>query len=40
MKFGTIASKLKAKLCSVDPDSFIVHVKTEHVYGDIAKDVA
>ena len=30
----------KAKLCSMDPDSFIVHVKTEDVYGDIAKNVA
>ena len=23
----------------MDTDSFIVHVKTENVYGDIAKDV-
>ena len=30
----------KAKLCSMDPDSFIVHVKTEDVYGDIGKNVA
>ena len=29
----------KEKLCYMDTDSFIVHVKTENVYGDIAKDV-
>ena len=28
----------KAKICYVDTDSFIVHVKTEDVYKDIAED--
>ena len=28
----------KAKICYVDIDSFIVHVKTEDVYKDIAED--
>ena len=28
-----------AKLCSMDTDSFIVHVKTDYIYKDIAKDV-
>ena len=28
----------KAKLCYVDTDSFIVHIKTEHFYEDIAND--
>ena len=29
----------KAKICYVDRDSFIVHVKTQDVYKDIAEDV-
>ena len=29
----------KVKLCSIDTDSFIVHVKTDDIYKDIAKDV-
>ena len=29
----------KAKICYVDTDSFIVHVKTQDVYKDIAEDV-
>ena len=29
----------KAKLCSLDRDSFIVHVKTDDGYKAIAKDV-
>ena len=28
-----------AKLCYMDTDSFIVHVKTDDIYKDIAKDV-
>ena len=28
-----------AKLCYVDTDSFIVHVKTDDVYKDIVEDV-
>ena len=28
-----------AKLCYKDTDSFIVHVKTENIYTNIAKDV-
>ena len=27
-----------AKLCYMDTDSFIVHVKTDDIYKDIAKD--
>ena len=29
----------KAKLCYMDTDSLIVHVKTEDIYKDILKDV-
>ena len=29
----------KAKLCSMDRDSFIVHVKSDDSYKGIAKDV-
>ena len=29
----------KAKLCFMDTDSFIVYIKTEDIYSDIAKDV-
>ena len=29
----------KAKLCFMDPDSFIIFVKAEDIYVDIAKDV-
>ena len=29
----------KAKLCYMDTDSFIVHVKTSDIYIDIADDV-
>ena len=28
------------KLCYMDTDSFIVHVKTDDIYKDIAEDVA
>ena len=28
-----------AKLCCMDIDSFIAHVKTEHIYVDITDDV-
>ena len=28
-----------AKLCYTDTDSFIIHIKTEDVYKDIANDV-
>ena len=28
-----------AKLCYMDTESFIIHIKTEHVYKDIADDV-
>ena len=28
-----------AKLCYIDTDSFIVHVKTDHIYKDIAENV-
>ena len=29
----------KGKLCYVDTDSFIVHIKTDDIYKDIAEDV-
>ena len=29
----------KAKLCYMDGDSFIVYIKTDHIYEDIAEDV-
>ena len=29
----------KAKFCDMDPDSFIVYIKTEDIYADIVKDV-
>ena len=29
----------KAKLCDMDTDSFIIHIKTEDFYEDIANDV-
>ena len=29
----------KAKLCYINTDSFITHVKTECIYKDIAEDV-
>ena len=29
----------KAKLCYMDTDSFILHIKTDDIYKDIAKDV-
>ena len=29
----------KAKLCYIDTDSFIIHIKTEGFYKDIANDV-
>ena len=28
-----------AKLCYMDTDSFVVHVKTDDIYKDIAEDV-
>ena len=29
----------KAKLCFMDTDSFIVYIKTDHIYKDIAEDI-
>ena len=29
----------KSKFCYMDTDSFIVYIKTEDIYADIAKDV-
>ena len=29
----------KAKLCYMDTDSFIIHIKTEDFYKDIARDI-
>ena len=39
--YGCVTRKYneKAKLCYMDTDNFIVHVKTEDIFEDIAKDV-
>ena len=39
--YGYIKPKYqdKAELCYIDTDSFIIHIKTEDFYEDIAKDV-
>ena len=29
----------KAKICYMDPDSFIIHIKTENFYKNFANDV-
>ena len=29
----------KAKLCYIDTESFVIHIKTEDFYRDIASDV-
>ena len=29
----------KAKLCYIDTDSFIVYIKTDYIYNDIAENV-
>ena len=29
----------KSKSCSVDTDSFIVYIKTDYIYKDIAEDI-
>ena len=29
----------KAKLCYMDTDSFIIYIKTEDIYSDIAKNI-
>ena len=31
--------KGKAKLCYMDTDSFVIHIKTEHFFEDINNDV-
>ena len=31
--------QINAKLCYMDADSFIIHIKTEDFYDDIANDV-
>ena len=30
---------IKMQLCDIDTDSFIIHVKTDDTYKEIAKDV-
>ena len=39
--YGYIKPKYgdKAKLCYMDTDSFIIHIKTENFYKDISNDV-
>ena len=44
MKFGILnyiklKYREKARLCYTDTDSFIIHIKTEDFYKDIANDV-
>ena len=40
MSFGMIVlNKKKAKLCYIDTDSFIVHIRTDDNYEDIAEDL-
>ena len=37
-KFFTENLLEKSKLCYMDTDSFIVHMKTDNIYKDIAED--
>ena len=42
MNFGMIVwnqNMVKMQNCYMDTDSFIVHVKTEDIYKDLAEDV-
>ena len=39
MSFGETKQQYNAKLCYMDTDSFIIHIKTEDVHEDIADDV-
>ena len=39
MNFGMIILNQNAKLCFMDTESFIIHIKTEGFYADIADDV-
>ena len=39
MNFGTIALNQSIKLCYMDTDSFIIHLKTKDVEEDIADHV-
>ena len=42
MNFGMIVwnqNMVKMQNCYMDTDSFIVHVKTEDIYKDLAQDV-
>ena len=36
---GYVKLKYREKLCYMDNDSFMVHIKTEGIYVDIAKDI-
>ena len=36
---GYVKLKHREKLCYMDNDSFMVHIKTEGIYVDIAKDI-
>ena len=38
-KYRRNSTECNAKLCYMDTDSFIVQIKTEDVYKDIANDV-
>ena len=39
MNFGTIALNQSIKLCYMDTDSFVIHLKTKDVEEDIADHV-
>ena len=39
MRSWTKIKENNAKLCCMDTDSFIIHIKTEDVFEDIANDV-
>ena len=37
--YGICYDYVKPKLCYIDADSFIVQIKTDDIYKDIAEDV-
>ena len=39
MNFGKPKYQENAELCYMDTDSFIIHIKTDDVHGDIANDI-
>ena len=39
MAFGMILLNQNIELCYMDTGSFIINIKTEDVYGDVADDI-